>query len=251
MHRFYLPAEQCQASTLVLTGREAHHGAGVLRLRQAERVTVLNGVGGELICEVEQLERRQVRLRVLERRTIPPLPFQVTLLQALPKGKAFESIIQKATELGAFRLVPLRSERVVAAPIGEKETADKIEKWRLLAVEAIKQCGSAWLPRIEPPLTPKQFLARNEVFELSLLASLHGGARHPREYFSAYRSAHSCIPRSVCVWVGPEGDFTADEVEMITAAGARPMTLGRLVLRTDTAATSCLSIINYELQAPL
>ena len=251
MHRFYLPAEQCQASTLVLTGREAHHGAGVLRLRQAERVTVLNGVGGELICEVEQLERRQVRLRVLERRTIPPLPFQVTLLQALPKGKAFESIIQKATELGAFRLVPLRSERVVAAPIGEKETADKIEKWRLLAVEAIKQCGSAWLPQIEPPLTPNQFLARNEVFELSLLASLHGGVRHPREYFSAYRATHGRTPRSVCVWVGPEGDFTAEEVAMITAAGARPMTLGPLVLRTVTAATYCLSIINYELQVPL
>jgi len=251
MHRFFLPAEQCETPTLVLSGREAHHGAGVLRLVRGERVTVLNGVGGELICDVEQIERRRVRLAVAERRTIPPLPFQITLLQALPKGKAFESIIQKATELGAFRIVPLRSERVVAVPTGQKETADKIEKWRLIAVEAIKQCGSAWLPRIEPPLTPKQFLARKEEFELPLLASLHGGARHPREYFATYRAVKGRLPRSVCVWVGPEGDFTTDEVATITASGARPMTLGKLVLRTDTAAAYCLSIINYELQSPL
>src|SRR5258705_302359 len=144
MHRFFLPAEQCQAPTLVLAGREAHHGAGVLRLRRGERVTVLNGAGDELICEVEQVERSQVRL--------------------------------------------------------------------------------------------------------PLLASLHGGAQHPREYFAAYRAVKGRPPRSVCVWVGPEGDFTTDEVAMITASGVRPMTLGRLVLRTDTAATYCLSIINYELQ---
>src|ERR1043166_8109493 len=168
MPRFYLPPDQGQAPALVLSGREAHHAVGVLRLRRGERVTVLNGVGGELICNVEQVDRRQVTLGVLERRTVPPLPFQVTLLQALPKGKAFESIIQKATELGVFRLVPLRSERVVAAPAGAKETAEKIEKWRLIAVEAIKQCGSAWLPRIEPPLTPEQFLDRKEEFELPL-----------------------------------------------------------------------------------
>ena len=250
MHRFYLPPEQSQGPTLTLSGRETHHAVGVLRLRRGERVTVLNGVGGELICDVEQVDRRRVTLGVLERRTVPPLPLQVTLLQALPKGKAFEAIIQKATELGAFRLVPLRSERVVAAPVGAKEAAEKIEKWRLIAVEAIKQCGSAWLPQIEPALTPKQFLDRKEEFELPLLASLHSGARHPREYFAAFRAEQGRMPRSMCVWVGPEGDFTSDEVAMITAAGARPMTLGRLVLRTDTAATYCLSIINYELQAP-
>lgn len=251
MHRFYLPPEQCGGQTLILSGREAHHGADVLRLRRGERVTVLNGVGGESLCEVEQVVRRQVTLRVVERRSLPPLPFQLTLLQALPKGKAFETIIQKATELGAFRLVPLLSERVVAAPEGEKKTADKIEKWRLIAIESIKQCGSAWLPRIEPPVTPAHFLARKESFELPLVASLHGGARHPREYFAAYRAERGRLPRSLCVWIGPEGDFTPDEVAMITAAGAQPMTLGRLVLRTDTAATYCLAIINYELQSPL
>ena len=250
MHRFYLPPEQCSEPTLVLSGREAHHGAEVLRLRRGERVTVLDGVGGELLCDVAEVERRQIKLRVVTRHEIPPLPYQITLLQALPKGRAFESIIQKATELGAFRILPLLSERVVAAPSGDKDTAAKIEKWRVIAVEALKQCGSGWLPRIEPPMTPKQFLARNESFELPLLASLHVGARHPREYFAAYRAEWGRLPRSVGVWIGPEGDFTPEEVAIITAGGARPMTLGRSVLRTDTAATFCLSIVNYELQAP-
>lgn len=250
MPRFYLPVDQCHDATLFLVGREAHHALRVLRLRRGDRVTVLNGVGGELLCEVEQFDRDKVKLSVVEKRAIPPLPYEITLLQALPKGKIIESIIQKATELGAFRVVPLLSERVAAAPSGKKPAVDKTEKWRLVAVEAIKQCGSGWLPQIEPPVTPEQFLARNETFDLPLIASLQGGSRHPREYFAAYRAERGKTPQSVCVWIGPEGDFSTKEVAMITAAGALPMTLGRLVLRTETAATYCLSIFNYELQAP-
>ncbi len=250
MRRFYLPPEKCLEPTLFLTGREAHHGLRVLRLRRGEQVTVLNGVGGELLCQVEHCDRRQVELSVVERRTIPPLPCAITLLQALPKGKTFDSIIQKATELGAHRIVPLRSERVVAFPSDGKDAAGKMDKWRLVAVEGIKQCGSGWLPQIELPMTPQQFLARNEAIELPLLASLHSGSRHPREYFAAFTAKNGRMPRSACVWIGPEGDFTPSEVAMITAAGAQPVTLGRLVLRTETAATYCLSILNYELQTP-
>src|SRR5207247_564075 len=101
MPRFYLPVDQCQDATLFLVGREAHHALRVLRLRRGDRVTVLNGVGGELLCEVEQFDRDKVKLSVVEKRAIPPLPYEITLLQALPKGKIIESIIQKATELGA------------------------------------------------------------------------------------------------------------------------------------------------------
>src|SRR5207302_2124948 len=118
----------------------------------------------------------------------PPLPCQITLIQALPKGKIIESIIQKATELGAFRIVPLLSERVAAAQLEAKALQLKTDKWRLVAIEAIKQCGSAWLPEIESPVTPKQFLARHETFELPLIASLQGDSRHPGEYFRAFHA---------------------------------------------------------------
>ena len=132
----------------------------------------------------------------------------------------------------------------------EKTRPRKAAKWQLISIEAIKQCGSAWLPRVEPPLTPSQFFARNEGFDLPLIASLETGSRPAREYFRDFQAKHGRMPGSVCVWVGPEGDFTPAETEAIKAHGALPITLGRLVLRTETAAIYCLSVLNYELQSP-
>jgi len=247
MHRFYLPPEACRRPLLALTGREAHHAAHVLRLRKGERVIVLDGAGGELLCDIRELGRDRVNLDVVQRQSLPPLPYHLTLLQAIPKGKLLEAIIQKATELGVRRMVPLLSERVTTHPSAESAAA-KADKWRLAAVDAIKQCGNPWLPVIETPLRPGEFLERRETFELPLLASLAPGSRHPREHFQAFRARHARNPNSVCVWVGPEGDFTPAEMDAIQASGAHPITLGPRVLRSETAAVYCLSILNYELQ---
>ncbi len=248
-HRFYLPPQQCRESSLVLTGSEAHHALHVLRLRRGDAVTVLDGAGKVFRCEVTDPESGRVRLGIVEKHSHPPPPSQLTLLQALPKGKLIESIIQKATELGAARVVPLLSERVVVH-VEPEEAPRKAAKWQSVAVEAIKQCGAAWLPKVETPHTPEQFLKRNELFELSLIGSLQPDARHPQKYFEAFRREHHRSPTSLAVWVGPEGDFTSRELQAIQADGAQPISLGALVLRADTAAIYCLSVLNYELQAP-
>ena len=248
MHHFYLPPAQCRDSQLTLSGQEAHHGLHVLRLRRGERVVVLDGAGGELLCEVGELTRDTIHLVVKQKNFLPALPYQLTLLQAIPKGKIIETIIQKATELGAARVVPLLSERVVMH-LDDGAAEDKAAKWRLIAFEAIKQCGSAWLPQIEVPITPKAFLARDEKFELPLIASLQPGSHHPRELFEAFYAEHRRLPQTVCVWVGPEGDFTPVEMSAAKSAGALPISLGKLVLRSETAAIYCLSVLNYELQA--
>ena len=248
MNRFHLAPEHCGDATLVLTGGEAHHGLHVVRLRSAERVVVLDGSGSEYLCEVKELKRDTIHLAVKQKNTIPPLPYQVTLLQAIPKGKLFEAIVQKATELGVSRIVPLLSERVVTH-LDDDRVEHKVEKWQAIAVEAIKQCGSAWLPRIDPPSSPNVFLAQNEAFDLPLVASLQEDRRHPREWFRKHHAEQGRLPQSVCVWVGPEGDFTPAEINAIKAGGALPISLGRLVLRSETAAVYCLSILNYELQA--
>src|SRR4051794_22745675 len=112
MHRFYLPPEQCQENVFFLNERESHHALDVLRIRPGERLVVLNGVGQELLCEAQKPEHGQLKLTVVQRNNTLPLPYQITLLQAIPKGKIIESIIQKATELGAYRIVPLLSDRV-------------------------------------------------------------------------------------------------------------------------------------------
>jgi len=249
MHRFYLPPEESRGDQLVLPESESHHGVKVLRLRQGERAVVLDGAGGEMLCEVRRLEPR-LQLQVLQRTLIPPLPFQVTLIQALTRGRTMDLIVQKATELGVSRVVPLISERSVSQP-GDDDVSNKVERWESTAVEAIKQCGSPWRPRIEAPLTPHAHLARNERFELSLVASLRPDARHPRQRLDSFKEAHGRTPKTLSVWVGPEGDFTPAEMNLIQAAGILPITLGQLVLRSETAAIYCLSVINYELQSPM
>ncbi|MCU0786138.1 MAG: 16S rRNA (uracil(1498)-N(3))-methyltransferase [Verrucomicrobia bacterium] len=248
MHRFYLPPEECRGSALTLTGREAHHALRVLRVRRDERVTVMDGAGTEFLCDVCSADRNTVGLRLVEKKSIPPLPCQVVLLQAIPKGKLIEAIIEKATELGAHRIVPILSERVTTR-LDDSSAAEKADKWRLAAIEAIKQCGSAWLPRVDAPMTPKQFLARQEGFDLALVGSLQSDARHPRECLREFKSRHRALPRTVCVWIGPEGDFTPDELRAVQSAGAQPISLGRLVLRVETAAVYCLSFLNYELES--
>ena len=247
MHRFYLPPALCDGVTLTLSDREAHHGLHVLRLRRGERVILLDGLGSEYLCEVSDLRRDEIGLVVKEKHSVPALPYRVTLLQAIPKGKLIESIIQKATELGVFRLAPLISERVVSQ-INNARSEKKLDHWRKVATEAIKQCGSAWLPRIDAPVTLETFLARKESFDLNLIASLQEDRAHPRTWFRAFEAEHRRRPATIGVWVGPEGDFTAAEVEAVRASGAFPITLGRLVLRSETAAIYCLSVVNYEMQ---
>jgi len=274
MHRFYLPPERCAGAALRLDGREAHHALHVLRLKRGELITVLDGVGNEFLCAVETSSRNAVTLSVSLKNFTPPLPCSITLLQAVPKGKIIESIIQKAVELGARRIVPLLTERVVTQ-LDEEDAADKRKKWQQVAIEAIKQCGAAWLPQIEAPTTIENFLASYRSggrqtaglvgekekcgslpkaatpthFELALVGSLQKERHHPRECLSGFQAKHGRLPQSVGVWIGPEGDFTPEELEAIQASGALPISLGRLVLRVETAAIYCLSILNYELNS--
>src|SRR5260221_8763891 len=108
----------------------------------------------------------------------------------------------------------------------ESAAPDKAGKWQLPPIEAIKQCGSAWLPQIEAPISPKAFLARGEKFELPLIASLQPDSQHPRELFKRFHAERGRLPESLCVWVGPEGDFTPAEMSAARSAGAVPITLG-------------------------
>jgi len=247
MHRFYLPPEDCKGTHLLISGRESHHALHVLRLRRGDQVVVLDGAGTELVCEAGDCGK-SIQLTIVRRNSVSAPPCRITLLQAVPKGKIIETIIQKATELGVHRVVPLLTERV-ATRLDKEDAAQKAEKWQMVAVEAIKQCGSAWLPKVEAPVTPEEFLARKETFDLPLIASLQPGSRHAREYFSAFKNRVGRLPESICIWIGPEGDFTANEVAAAQTAGALPISLGPRILRVETAAVYCLSILNYELLA--
>ena len=243
MHRFFLPPEQCRGPVLTLSGGEARHAALVLRLRRGDAASGRDGAGGVVECRTQNVAKGAVTLDVVKKISHPPPACRITLAQAIPKGKILESIIQKATELGAARVIPLLTERVATR---FEDGAAKAAKWQQVAVEAIKQCGQPWLPQIEEPIALASLLGRGERFELALVGSLAGDGRHPREYFDAERSARGRGLATICLWIGPEGDFTAGELEAIRASGARPITMGPLVLRSETAAIHALSIARYE-----
>lgn len=248
MHRFHLPPEQCQGAGLVLSERESHHAADVLRVRRDEVVFVLDGEGGEYRCRVGDVHRKQVSLQVVDTRRQPRPLSAVTLVQAVPKGKNMEFIIQKATELGASRIVPILTERVITQ-LDREDAEQKREKWQGVAIEAIKQCGQLWLPEVLPPTPLKSFLETDPRPELAFVGALQTGTCHPRRHFEAFEKSRHRKPSTCAFWVGPEGDFTPAEMEQILASGVLPVTLGPLVLRSETAALYALSIVSYELTA--
>jgi 16S rRNA (uracil1498-N3)-methyltransferase len=216
-----------------------------LRLKRGDEALVLDGVGNEFSCEVEDASRDRLLLRIKKRNFIPPPPCSITLFVGIPRGKIIEDIIQKSVELGAQSIVPLLTDRVVTR-LDEEGAEDKRGQWQQVAIEAMKQSGAAYLPKIVRPRTIKDFFAQKEKPDLQLVGSLQKERWHPREVFHEYEKANGRPPRSAAVWIGPEGDFTPDELKAIQNSGAQPISLGSLVLRVETAAIYCLSLLNYE-----
>ena len=229
----------------MLDSSEAHHAVDVLRMKAGDRATVFNSEGAEAEVEIVKAGKQGVEIRKLTLHKAAPLRCRITLGQAVPKGKNMELIIEKATELGAAGIAPLLSERTVVRGT-EDDHVRKQHKWQRVAVEACKQCGQNWLPRVQKPLSPKAFFESGQKFDLMLVASLQSDALALKSVL-----AESAVkkPANVLILVGPEGDFTPAEMSAVKSAGVLPITLGRLVLRSETAAIYALSVISYELQS--
>jgi len=253
MHRFYIPPEKWNLDQLALDEDETHHALDVLRLKTGERVVVFNGRGVEATAEISSIEKKSVALRRLHHAKSPQLACEITLGQAIPKGKNMDLIVQKATELGVAGIAPLLSERTVTQFDDDEDAAKKQSKWQSVAIEAAKQCGQNWLPEVQRPQTPRDFFsafATNQRFDLMLIASLQTDALHLKKVLADFADEKKQRPRKVLVLVGPEGDFTPAEIALAKSHGCRPITLGPIVLRTETAALYCLSVLSYELLAP-
>jgi 16S rRNA (uracil1498-N3)-methyltransferase len=264
MHRFYLPPEAWNPDALALREGEAHHARDVLRMKRGDRVVVFNGRGREITAEIVDLARDDVRLRKLQENETPPLRCRITLGQAIPKGKNMDLIVQKAVEIGAAEIAPLISERTIV-DLDAKGAEQKREKWRHIAIEAAKQCGQNWLPTVDTPRNLKDFFSSVEAgvspaphsasqpgrlppqFDLRLIGSLQPDAIHLKNVLADYVTQHGDLPKGVLMMVGPEGDFTPAELALAKSNGCQPITLGPIILRVETAAIYCLSVLSYEL----
>jgi 16S rRNA (uracil1498-N3)-methyltransferase len=246
MHRFYIAPDEWHPDALALTGREAHHARDVLRLNRGARLVVFNGRGREITAEISDTTSSSVQLRKLHETQTPPLRCRITLGQAIPKGKNMDLIVQKAVEIGASEIAPIISDRTVVR-LSDDDAAQKQAKWQTIAIEAAKQCGQNWLPYIRKPQAVAQFFAARAAFDLQLIGSLQPDAQHLKKILADYERDHRTRPISVLMLVGPEGDFTPAELNLARANGCHPITLGPIILRVETAAIYCLSVLSYEL----
>jgi 16S rRNA (uracil1498-N3)-methyltransferase len=280
VHRFHLAPNDWQSAAL--TGSEAYHARGVLRLRPGDRVVLFDGRGREATAEITALDSAAVQLRILEETVTPQLRAWITLAQAIPKGKNMDLIVQKAVEIGAAEIFPLLSARTVVQ-LDLESAVQKQAKWQSVVLEAAKQCGQNWLPHVHSPRSPDDFFREIESgiatrieagaspanpeygapmaqhrslrparapqrFDLRLIGSLQPAARHLKEILVDYADAHDgARPASVLMLIGPEGDFTPAEIALARSQGCAPLTLGPVILRVETAAIYCLSILSYEL----
>ena len=247
MHRFYVAPENWDPLRLALHGSEAHHARNVLRMQAGDKLVLFNGQGREFTAEIETIADDEIRLRKLHEAETAPLRCRIVLGQAIPKGKNMELIVQKAVEIGAAEIAPIISDRTIVQ-LDSESASQKQTKWQQIAIEAAKQCGQNWLPRVHPPRKLAEFFSVSEqAFELRLIGSLQPDAQHLKKILEIYSSEHSERPRSVLMLVGPEGDLTPAELALARRHGCQPITLGPIILRVETAAIYCLSVLSYEL----
>jgi 16S rRNA (uracil1498-N3)-methyltransferase len=241
MKRYYAPS----LDSGVLDAEQSHHSAHVMRQNVGDHFGVFDGHGHEAKARITEIAKDAVKFTVLAKAASPRPAHPVWLAQALTKAKSMDLIIEKATELGVSELVPLQSDHSVAHVDDEKADA-KVEKWKKLTIEAAKQCGQNWLPVVRTPQAPKDFVNELPKGAVKLIASLQAEAKPLK---TVLREQLPTIKPGtpIVVMIGPEGDFTPAEIGAARASGFLPVSLGKIILRAETAAFFVLSSVAYEL----
>ena len=235
MPRFYLPPSAWTESPFI-EGDEAKHLAQVLRIQSGATITVFDGLGNFAEARVLSVSKQRIDLMLELAESKPtPLP-EITLAQAIPKGKNMDWIVQKAVELGVSKIQPLVTRNTIVSPGDEKA-----EKWRRTALEACKQCAQFTIPVIAEPISFDAWIKSPDPSKLKIIASLAENPENFRETLAAQPEIES-----VTILIGPEGDFTPQETEVALAAGFIPVTLGDLVLRVETATLFSISAIRFH-----
>jgi len=246
MHRFFIPPAWIHGDHVLLGDEIAHQLRHVLRLRPGARIVVLDDRGVEYEVALVSVENKIARGGIVARRPASGEPSaQVTLCQALLKKDNFEWVLQKGTEIGVTRFVPLITARTVAAG-SDGVSAARQERWARIVREAAEKSRRGALPVVDAQLTFGEALADIATADLSLIAWEEERATSLRDAVAPLRAVDS---PQVIVFVGPEGGFTAEEVAQAQVRGALPVTLGARILRAETAATAAALLVLYELGA--
>ena len=245
MHRFFVEEPAMGEDSITITGGDVNHIKNVLRMSVGDKICVINGQNNkEYYCEITAVGNDAVDTRICEiRESDQELGNEVVLFQGLPKSDKMEFIIQKAVELGVHTIVPVSTDRTVVKLDAKKE-ANKRKRWMSISESAAKQSGRLRIPEVTPVVSYREALEMAKKMDVRLIPyELAEGMEKTRELMSSIQPG-----QSVAVFIGPEGGFESSEIEKAMEIGAWPITLGKRILRTETAGLVTLAMLVYNLE---
>ena len=245
MYQFFVEPSQIQGTRVVITGNDVNHIKNVLRMQQGEEIAVSNGEDGkEYRCGIEELYEDEIvcTLRFVKEDGVE-LPSKIYLFQGLPKADKMELIVQKAVELGIYEIIPVSTKRAVVK-LDEKKAKSKIARWQTISEAAAKQSKRRIVPQIHTVMSFKEAVAYAKDMQIKLIPyELADGMEKTREIIGSLKPGED-----IAIFIGPEGGFEENEIQTALDNGIEPITLGKRILRTETAGFTILSWIMYQLE---
>ena len=246
MRRFFVSSTDVGAGHIIIRSEtDIRHILSLLRLKAGEVLTVSDSQAWEYTAEIESIDGEGILLRILDKQRFSAEPdLKITLFQGVPKQGKMETIIQKSIEMGVSAIVPVFTARSVPSFSGPLQK--KIERFRRVAAEAVKQCGRGIVPPVEDPVRTADLASLLTGFDLILLPWENEEAFTIKDRMQAFSEEKKL--QTAALIIGPEGGFAKEEVEILGAHGARTCSLGKTILRTETAGPAAIAMIMYELE---
>lgn len=244
MYHFFVTPAQVRDGCCFITGQDVKHIRNVLRMKPGEQIGIRDGISHNYICSITEIGTEEICARILsEEEEGSELPARIYLFQGLPKGDKMDWIIQKTVELGVYQIIPVATRRAVVK-LDAKKAEAKVKRWNAVAESAAKQSGRMVIPKVSGVMGFSEACAMAGQLDCGLIPyELARDMAKTREIISRLRPG-----MQVGIFIGPEGGFDVEEVAEAKAAGMCPVTLGRRILRTETAGMTALSVLMFHLE---
>ncbi len=245
MHCFYIEKGQIEKDWIHITGDDVNHIKNVLRMNVGEELVLCDKDGRFYTCLIEEISGQEIQTKIVKKEdAVTELPTKIYLFQGLPKKDKMELIIQKAVELGVYEVIPVATKYCVVKLEDKKKEKKKLERWQAISEAAAKQSGRGIIPTIGEVMSFQE--------AIKMAASLEGGII-PYELSKGMKASKDaivkvCMGKSIGVFIGPEGGFSEEEIKLAFEAGIQPITLGKRILRTETAGLTTLALLMFEIE---
>lgn len=245
MHWFYVENGQIGEHTITIMGNDVNHIKNVLRMQKGEKLIICDGQGTDYYCSIADFSKDEVITEILEMNdTQTELNTKIYLFQGLPKKDKMELIIQKAVELGVHEVIPVSMKRCVAKIEDKKKELKKLERWQTIATSAAKQSGRGMIPKVQGVMSFRDALEKAKELEFTIVP--YEQAEGMAESKKLIEKA--CKKKSIGIFIGPEGGFDDAEIQKAREAGFSTISLGKRILRTETAGLTILSILMFQIE---